>query len=418
MSEHENALAELDRIGRHAGAALRTVAQQATNTPATPATPAAPVADTAVDPVEVDLRPVAVERAPRRRRPLLIAAAVVAVGGIVAVQVVRDDDTPPTSTTVGAPTAVLGDDPGGIYPPEVPHGGYTVASPEFTEVWDQWTLDLPPVGQHLLLSLDRGDTRVTAVMDGIGARKLQLDTVDAADTIPGAEEIAVYGVVDASAESLVVERPGAAPVELHLEPVEGATHDLVVGFVPGGLGPDAIFVARDAQGADVVRGAIMPAPDDDSGSLFPGDPDHVDVAFGRDGDAEPWWGVCVLDGGRYVLLQVTGNEDSASTVIERPGSVALQVLATRLDGVPGGETVIVYGLVRADATNVELTAPGRDPVPLPLSAIEGATHSTFAGWAPDVPADAVVVARDAEGREIERRPLAWTVLDAADAAGG
>ena len=417
MNEHEKALAELDGIGRHAGAALRIAAQRSTTNQATPAASGAPVADTAVDPVEVDLRPV-VERAPRRRRRLLlIAAAVLALGGIVAGLVIRNDGTPPTSTTVGAPTAVLGDDPGGIYPPDAPDRGYTVASPEGTVIWDQWTLDLPPVGQHLLLTLDSRDTRVTAVMDDLGATPLQVATLSAGAYLPGAKELAVYGVVDASAESLTVERPGAAPVGLYVDPVEGATHDLFVGFLPVDVGDDATVVARDADGREVGRVAL-PAPEDDSGdpegSLFPGDPDHVDVAFGRDGDAEPWWGVCVLDGGRYALLQVEGNEDSASTVIERPGSEDLQALATRLDGRPGpGETVIVYGLVRADATNVELTAPGMDPVPLPLSAIEGATHSAFAGWAPDVPDDAVVVARDAQGREIERRPLAWTVLDAA-----
>jgi len=407
MSEHDDALAELDRIGRHAGAALRTAAQRATTTPG------APGADTVV----FDLRPLG-ERAPRRRRLLLAAAAVVTLGGIVAALVIRNDDDPPTSTTVGAPTAVLGDDPGGVYPPDVPHRGHTVASPEGTAIWDQWTLELPPVGQHLLLTLDSSDTRVTAVMDDLGATPVQAATISAGAILPGAKELAVYGVVDASAESLAVEWPGLPPVELHVEVVEGVTHNPFVGFLPVYARDEASVVARDADGREIGRVAL-PAPGGDTGdpegSLFPDDPDHVDVAFGREGDAEPWWGVCVLDGGRYVLLQVAGNEDSVSTVIERPGSEDLQVLATRLDGtpVPGGETVVVYGLVRADATNVELTAPGMDPMPLPLSAIEGATHSAFAGWAPDVPDDAMVVARDIDGREIERRPLAWTVLDAA-----
>jgi hypothetical protein len=58
-------------------------------------------------------------------------------------------------------------------------------------------------------------------------------------------------------------------------------------------------------------------------------------------------------------------------------------------------------------------------VALALTPIDGATHSAFVGVvAPDVGDDAVVVARDARGGEVARRPLAWTIHDAADTRRG
>jgi hypothetical protein len=463
MSDHEAAaLAELDVIGRQAAGELREAARQATARYDGPAGAAGANGECrlaarsgggllpseedggAGEPMLPDLELVAGEErwpvgtagsggsagpvgsvgsAGRWRRVVLAAAVTAAVAGLVTARLATSDDRPQAETSVGAPTAALGDDPGGIYPPDAEHRGYEVASGDGTQVWDQWNLSLPPAGEHLLLGLQSGETTVWSVLAGLGTAPLQVGRVDAADTIPGADETAIFGSVDAGVMgtgrgggSVTVERPGEAPVELHVEPVEGASQNLVVGFVPGDPGPDAEVVAVGPDGQEVGR-VPVPAADEQGGgspadSLFPDDPDHATVAVGSGGGEDPSWGAQVLEGGRYVLLGATGNEDSVSTVIERPGSTELQVLATRLDGHPDRPVVMVYGLVTADAAQVELTSPGRDPVPLRLEPIDGATHQAFGGEVPsDVPEGAEVVARDAAGREIERRPLAWTLYD-------
>ena len=161
MSEHEAALAELDRIGREAVSALKEAAHQimapmdgpvgatgATGAPVAAGAPGGSGGDG--EPLLFDL-PLAADgergpgRAPGRRRRLVLAAAVTAVvAGLVAAQLAQRDSRPRAETTVGAPTAALGDGPGGIYPRDAEHRGYAVASGEGTEVWEQWNLDLPP----------------------------------------------------------------------------------------------------------------------------------------------------------------------------------------------------------------------------------------------------------------------------------
>lgn len=488
MSDHDTALAELDRLGRQAAAALRAAAQEVTaeatpftgadlsrdaeptgnagNTGATDLTrhadltgdadrpPAELVTTADLDdrsngvrrPVgatagaDADADPALIElpltgdgrhgagRTPARgRRVVLAAAAVSALIGLGVVNVLRQDDTTSlTESTVGAPSAAFGEGSAGIYPPDAERRGREVASPEGTEVWDQWQLTVTDAGQHLLLDLQREGTTVTSVLGDVGSEPLQVARVDAADSLPGAEEVALFGTVENTVAgtgmgggTVTVERPGAEPVEMYVEGIDEATHNAFVGFVPGDLGPDATVVARGPDGQEISRVPVpLPAADGGEGtghegSIFPDDPDHATVQVSG-GTADLSWGGRVLGGGRYVQLGASGNEDSVTTMIDRPASHALQVLATRLDGHPETAVAAVYGLVDSDAVAVELTAPGDDPVPLELKPIEGATHQMFGGIVPpDVDQGAVVVARDADGREIGRRPLAWTRFDAA-----
>jgi hypothetical protein len=447
MSDHEAALAELDRIGRQATSDLKDAARRIMAEGNGPGGAVGAVSANGEsrrlgvpgEPLLFDLPPVAdgerrPVRAPARRRRLVLAAAgIAAVAGLGVAQLAQRDHEPQAEATVGAPTAALGDEPGGIYPPDAEHRPFAVTDPEGSEMWDQWSLSLPPAGEHLLVDLRSGDTELTSVLAGLGSAPLRVGRLDAADALPGAEETAVFGSVDAvvagtgtGGGSVTVERPGAAPVEVHVEPIDGADHNVFIGFVPGDLGPDAQVVAVGPDGVEVAR---VPVPSGDGGpgegdggggggdpgdSIYPHDPDHAPVTV-LGSDEDPRWGAQVLEGGRYVVLGATGNEDSVSTVIERPGSTALQVLATRLDGHPDRPVVVVYGLVAADAAEVELTAPGSDPVPLRLEPIDGATHQAFGAIVPpDVSDSAVVVARDASGQEIGRRPLAWTLLDASE----
>lgn len=443
----EAALNELDRIGRHAGLALRS-AMGATSIGAT-ATIAPPVSGNGVaphvadpgpatghvlhggdgdgvTPVLVDLRPARADgpRRSRRRLPLVLAAAAaVAVVAGVAVTL-RDAPGEPVQLTPGvggAPTAVFGDGDGGIWPPEVTRRVLEVASPEHTQVWDQWSLSIPPAGHHLLLQLSAGDTRAAAMLPDLGSAPLQAASVDSDVHLTGSDETAVFGVVDAAVTGtgvggVTIERPGAGAGDTYIEVVEGATHNAFVGFVPGDLGADAEVVAVDDAGTEVYRAPITPAGDEDSADgIFPGDPKAPSVSFGPDEPGDAGWSGTVTDRGLYVVLSTYGLEDSVSTVIERPGTELLQVLATHLNGEGMGEAVPVYGLVSVDATSIELQVPGHEPLPLTLVPITGATHQGFGGWPTNegfTRADldgAVVVAHDAAGgREIARRSLEWT----------
>ena len=435
----EAALAELDRIGRHAGQALRS-AMGATGATATLAPPRSNGAGTyepttyepttvpfpggdgdgdRVTPVLVDLRPARAEGSRRRSRrlPLVLAAAATVVGGVAVA--LRDTPGEPVQLTPGedgAPTAVLGDDGGGIWPPEVTRRVLEVASPEHTEVWDQWSLGIPPAGRHLVLDLRGGVAHAAAVLPDLGSKPLQAASVDSDIYLQGSDETAVFGVVDADGTGEVyVERPGAAPIEMHVEVPTGATHNAFVGFVPGDLGPGAEVVAVDATtGAEVHRAPIAPAGGEDSADgIFPDHPKAPSVSFGPE-PADTAWGGTATDRGLYVVLSAYGLEDSVTTVVERPGTEPLQVLATHLNGPGMGEAVPVYGLVTADATSIELQAPGHDPLALELVPIAGATHQGFGGWPTDEGFsradldEAVVVAHDDAGAEIARRPLDWT----------
>jgi hypothetical protein len=423
----EAALAALDRRGRRAAAALHTAVATLERPAAHPVLPldvAGPAADGVV-PVEVELR----ERSPGpRRRPrwerrvVLAAAAVAALGGLVASQLFLPSSAPDQVAGLGAPTAVLDDDGVGVYPPDATDRGITVASPEHTQVWDQWTLTVPPVGLHLVLDLQSEETMVTLVLPDAGASPLHALAFGSDTALPGTGETAVFGMVAAAGvepSTVTVEQPGAAAVELHVEEIVGATHDAFVGFVPGDLDPDAQVVAVDAAGAEVARAPIAPAgTEDPADGLYPDDPQGPAQLFARDlSEQGVGWGGSVTTGGHYVVIGASGLEDSVSTVVERPGTQPLQALATLLGSGRSGQAEVVYGLVGADAARVELEVPGADAVELPLLPIDGATHQAFGarvdggGDRPPGLDGAVVVARDAAGEEIARRPLSWTVHD-------
>jgi hypothetical protein len=444
----ETALAELDRIGRHAGQALRSAVGSggatATIAPPVSGNGVAPhLADPVpapthvphggdgdgVTPVLVDLRPARADgpRRGRRRLPLVLAAAAaMAVVAGVAVTL-RDAPGEPVQVTPGeegAPTAVIGDEGRGIWPPEVTDRVLEVASPEHTEVWDQWSLSIPPAGRHLILDLRGGDAHAAAVLPDLGSAPLQAASVDSGLYIQGSDETAVFGVVDAAVTGtgvggVTVERPGADAVEVYVEAVEGATHNAFVGFVAGDLGPGAEVVAVDDAGTEVSRAPITPAGGEDGADgIFPDDPKAPAVSFDPDEPGDVAWGGTVTDRGLYVTMGAYGLEDSVSTVIERPGTEPLQVLATHLNGAGMGEAVPVYGLVSADAAAIVVQVPGHDPLTLQLVPIDGATHQGFGGWPTNEGftlgdlEQAVVVAYDATGTEIARRPLQWTRYEA------
>jgi hypothetical protein len=448
MNGHETALAELDRIGRHAAAALRSAVRNpdgaGTDRHIISAASASPVAD-AHDPepivpiheLELDLTAPdagpgsAGPRRTRQRRLVLMAAAIAAVAGIGAVVTLRPPEPPEiTAGGSGAPTAALGDGDGdgdgGIYPRDADHLGMTVASFDPSGDW-QWTIDIPAAGHHLLFDLTDGSTTASYVMADLGSAPLQVATTDVDGQI-GAGVVAVYGVVDAravdlsSADDLVVEWSGADPVRLDVLAVDGATHNAFVGFVPRDVAADAQVIARTPTGEEIARvpltstGHTEEIAGDDA--IFPEGADPATpVRSEKESPDGTYWAAAVLSGGHHVALMVGGNEDSITTVFDAPGSEPLQVLATLLDGVTaeGGRDVAIYGIVEAAAETVELVVPGSEPVALDLEPIDGATHDTFVGFVPPgVGDDAVVVARDARGDELARRPLAWTIHDAAD----
>lgn len=445
MNGHETALAELDRIGRHAAAALRSAVRNpdaaGTGPQAIPGAsaprrgdardsePVVPIYEldlTARDAGPVSSRP----RRARRHRLVLVAAAVVAVAGIGAVVTLRATETPEiTAGGPGAPTAAIGDGGGGIYPRDADHRGMTVASSDPSGDW-QWTVDIPPAGHHLLFDLTDGTTTASYVMADLGSEPLQVATTDVDGKI-GAGDVAVYGVVDArvvdrsALDDLVVEWAGAAPVALDVLAVEGATHNAFVGFVPSDVGADAQVIARTPAGEEIARvplgwtGRTEGIAGDDG--ILPAGADPATPVLSEETLDGTYWGAAVLSGGHYVVMMVGGNEDSISTVFDAPGSQPLQVLATLLDGASadGRRDVAIYGIVDGAAETVELVVPGSEPVALDLKPIDGATHNAFVGFvAPDVGDDAVVVARDARGDEVARRPLAWTIHDVADTRRG
>jgi hypothetical protein len=444
MNGHETALAELDRIGRHAAAALRSAVRNpdgaGTDRHTIPAASASPRND-ARDPepivqiheFELDLTAPdagpgsAGPRRTRQHRLVLMAAAIVAVAGIGAVVTLWPPEPPEiTAGGPGAPTAALGAGEGGIYPRGADHPGMTVASFDPSGNW-QWTIDIPAAGHHLLFDLTDGSTTASYVLADLGNAPLQVATADVDGQI-GAGDVAVYGVVDARvadlspADELVVEWAGADPVRLDVLAVDGATHNAFVGFVPRDVGANAEVIARDTDGEEIARvplgwtGHTEEIAGDDG--IFPAGVDPATpVRSEKESPDGTYWAAAVLSGGHHVALMVGGNEDSITTVFDAPGSEPLQVLATLLDGTTakGGRDVAIYGIVEAAAETVELVVPGNEPVALDLKPIEGATHNAFVGFVPPgVGDDAVVVARDARGDELARRPLAWTIHDAAD----
>lgn len=76
----------------------------------------------------------------------------------------------------------------------------------------------------------------------------------------------------------------------------------------------------------------------------------------------------------------------------------------------GGETV-VYGLAIADAATVVLETPGQEPIPLELHTVAGWNHRVVASLVPDSGTDAVAIARDAEGRELDRTTVSLGAPD-------
>jgi hypothetical protein len=462
MSEHEVAgLAELDRIGRRAGAALRA----AVGAPAagsdgggavvagdaggeSPAPAASPPQRQSVPSAEPDVELALVGGRPlgrgprdratmkrrggaRRRRPALAAAAlVVAVGTGVLVARAADQGPGVVVEGVGAPSGVGlhdSDDEGGVFPPDAAGSllAVTGVNEDGSGTW-QWTLGLPPAGQHLVFQLGKDSSTTAYVMPDIGNEPLQVATTDLDGRIDGGD-VAVYGVVVADAAEgalggapgwsagVAVEWDGADPVPLHVEAIEGATHAAFVGFVPPDVGADADVVARDTDGNELARVPLgwtgTTAAPEREGGIFPPDHDASTTIVGDENADGTYWDLLVSEGGRDLVFGVGGNEDSVETVLSAPASHPLQAIATLLDGRRPG-VVAVYGLVDARAHTVELVRPGAEPVSLDVRAIEGATHAAFAGFVPEgVDGGALVVARDRDGNEVGRRPLSWTIHD-------
>jgi hypothetical protein len=121
---------------------------------------------------------------------------------------------------------------------------------------DPWRLvasDDASEGFGLTLSDTAGSTG-TGVGRDEGWGTLSVD-VAAHATAAEHDRVAVYGAVDAAADTVVVELPGGSPLPLDLHTVDGIPgwdEKVFVGLVPPDLGP-ATVVARDAAGNELAR---------------------------------------------------------------------------------------------------------------------------------------------------------------------
>jgi len=105
--------------------------------------------------------------------------------------------------------------------------------------------------------------------------------------------------------------------------------------------------------------------------------------------------------GALTIERVWGAIGSTSSTTGDRVEPPLDLGADYSDG-----TAVVWGVLWVDAASVTAEAPGVEPVPLAIHEVTGWDHPVVAGAFPDDhfrgASDVVVVARDADGREVAR----------------
>lgn len=179
-----------------------------------------------------------------------------------------------------------------------------------------------------------------------------------------------------------------------------------------GFGVDEDDVLRVAEGLrPAAPGEVAALRDDD------GDAD----AAPREFDDVPPGDVVVASGdsptGRWrIVAEPRRSANIGALTVERMSGALASTSSTTGDRTEppldlgadfSDATAVVWGILWVDAATVAVEAPGLEPVPLEIHEVEGWDHPVVAGSFPydqfaAVPDDVVVVARDADGREVAR----------------
>jgi hypothetical protein len=149
--------------------------------------------------------------------------------------------------------------------------------------------------------------------------------------------------------------------------------------------------------------------------------EHGVVAAPREFDAVPDGQVVVASGesptGQWRIVADAGRENNiGSLTIERLWGASASTVSTTGDRVEppldlqvdiSDGTIVMWGVLWADAATVTVEAPGREPVPLGIYEVEGWSRPVIAGALPvdkfdGRSGDVDVVARDAAGQEVAR----------------